>query len=312
MISNLHNSYDCISLQSAINYFRTNITKMKLFGIILSFLFLSNFAFSVGLDQDGPINQKDAKGKQGKWIYFGKDRPELGIPATGKVEEGKFVDDRKEGVWIKYHNDGVTPKLKGNFENGRPKGPYTKYHQNGKIKEIGTFERNTQLDSLVRYHDNGKVEYEAVYNSTGKEQGKVKYYYSNGQVEYEYTANNGNPTGKAIRYYENGDIKEITYYDESGNPTKTENREPVRPLKESKDINTNEKAPSPGANPDTKGQPFKPNGYNKIYVNGEITQDGIFKDGRLWDGKIYVYDRDNILLKVKVYKDGLHHSDGQL
>ncbi len=29
-------------------------------------------------------------------------------------------------------------------------------------------------------------------------------------------------------------------------------------------------------------------------------------------GKVYVYDRDGILLKVKVYKNGVYHSDGQL
>jgi antitoxin component YwqK of YwqJK toxin-antitoxin module len=46
--------------------------------------------------------------------------------------------------------------------------------------------------------------------------------------------------------------------------------------------------------------------------NDEIWQDGNFKNGLLWDGKVYEYDRDGILLKVKVYKNGLYHSDGQL
>jgi ribosomal protein S1 len=40
--------------------------------------------------------------------------------------------------------------------------------------------------------------------------------------------------------------------------------------------------------------------------------DGIFKNGNLWEGKVYEYDKDGILLKVKVFKEGVYHSDGQL
>jgi hypothetical protein len=43
-----------------------------------------------------------------------------------------------------------------------------------------------------------------------------------------------------------------------------------------------------------------------------LFQDGEFKDGRLYNGKMYVYDEDGILLKVKIYKEGVYHSDGQL
>ena len=265
--------------------------------------------------QDDKVNQKDTQGrKQGKWIYLGKDRPDEGYPANGKIEEGPYVDDRKEGTWIKYHNDGVTPKLKGEFHNNRPDGEYVKLYPNGKVKEAGTFSRNLYKDSLKRYHENGVIEYEAKYNETGKEQGKVKYYYPNGQVEFEYESSNGTPTGKAVRYYENGDIKEVLFYDESGSVAKREEREMVSPAVKVNDPSASkESAPKVAANPKTKGLKFQPNGYNKIYnTNDEIWQDGIFKNGQLWDGKVYEYDRDGILLKVKVYKNGVYHSDGQL
>jgi len=156
------------------------------------------------------VNKTDKEGKkQGKWIYFGKDRPDAGYPDNGKIEEGTFQDDRKEGYWTKYYNDGKTPKLKGEYENNRPKGNYVKYFENGKIKEQGTFIRDKYLDTLRRFHENGVLEYEAKYNEAGKEEGAVSYYYANGQVEFEYISKDGKPTGKAIRYYENGDIKEI-------------------------------------------------------------------------------------------------------
>jgi antitoxin component YwqK of YwqJK toxin-antitoxin module len=304
-----------LSLECATKLINVNMWKSKQLVLLICFLTFGiiGWSYNGNNDQDG-INQKNEKGKQGKWIYYGKDRPEAGIPAEGKVEEGKYVDDRKEGIWIKYHNDGVTPKLKGEYENNRPKGNYTKYHQNGKIKEIGNFEKNQYHDSLKRFHENGQLEYEADYNEGGKEQGKVKYYYPNGQLEFEYTSSNGTPTGKAVRYYENGDVKEIIEYAADGSVSKSTEKEMVNdPVKVKDPGQSNEPAPAIGSSPKTKGVKWQPNGYNKVYnEDDEIWQDGVFKNGKLWDGKVYVYDRDGILLKVKVYKSGVYHSDGQL
>jgi antitoxin component YwqK of YwqJK toxin-antitoxin module len=284
-------------------------------------LFLSLVFFGVFMaplahaeyNQDDKINQKDAQGKkQGKWVYFGKDRPAEGYPADGKVEEGVYKDDRKEGTWVKYHNDGVTPKLKGEYVNNRPQGAYVKIYPNGKPREVGTFVRNLYQDSLKRYHENGKLEYEANYNTQGNEQGTVKFYYPNGQLEFEYTANDGKPTGKAVRYYENGDIKEVIFYGTDGSVEKSEPREMVSPAVKVENLGSKETAPKV-TSPRTKGAKFLPNGYNKVYnANDEIWQDGTFKNGLLWEGKVYEYDRDGILLKVKVFKNGVYHSDGQL
>lgn len=288
---------------------------LKQFYILFLFFAISftSFAFA-SQNQDDKINKKDAQGKkQGRWIYYGKDRPEEGYPSTGKIEEGPYVDDRKEGMWIKYHNDGVTPRLKGEYVNNRPQGQYVKIYPNGKVKERGTFERNQYQDSLVRYHENGVKEYEANYNADGKEQGSVKYYYANGQLEFEYTANNGKPAGKAVRYYENGDVKEIIYYGADGSVEKSEQKEMVHPQVKVVEPNKSKEAAPKISNPLTKGVKFQPNGYNKVYNdNDEIWQDGTFKNGQLWEGKVYEYDKDGILLKVKIFKNGVYHSDGQL
>lgn len=267
-----------------------------------------------GNDQGGDINQKDEEGKkQGKWIYFGKDRPEAGYPADGKIEEGPYIDDRKEGTWIKYHNDGSTPKIKGEYKNNRPSGHYTKFWPDGKVREVGTFDRNKYSDSLKRFHENGQLEYEAFYNPEGKEEGKVTFYYPNGQEEFVYESRDGIPTGKAIRYYENGDIKEVIIYGSDGTPEKTEQFEMVNPEVKVNDPSISKEQAPQVREPRTKGAVFKPNGYNKVFnENDEIWQDGEFRNGRLWDGKVYEYDSDGILLKVKVFKNGVYHSDGQL
>jgi len=262
---------------------------------------------------DKKTNQRDKNGKQGHWIYYGKDRPEAGYPENGKIEEGPYKDDRKEGIWIKYHNDGVTPRLKGTYVNNRPQGAYEKLHPNGKVKEKGSFERNAYKDSLKRYHENGVLEFEAKFNNEGREQGTVKFYYPNGQVEFEYKASDGKPVGKATRYYENGDVKEVIVYGEDGKMVSSEQKEMVRPdVKVVDPSASKEKAPTV-ARPRTKGAKFAPNGYNKVYnSNDEIYQDGEFRNGQLWDGKVYEYDSDGILLRVRVFKNGVYHSDGQL
>src|SRR3989338_1645759 len=281
-----------LSLKCATKLINVNMWKSKQLVLLVCFLTFGivGWSYNGNNDQDG-LNKSDAK-----------------------VKEGKYVDDRKEGIWIKYHNDGVTPKLKGEYENNRPKGNYTKYHQNGKVKEVGNFEKNQYHDSLKRFHENGQLEYEADYNEGGKEQGKVKYYYPNGQLEFENTSSNGTPTGKAVRYYENGDVKEIIEYAADGSVSKSTEKEMVnQPVTVRDPGASNERAPAIGSSPKTKGVKWQPNGYNKVYnEDDEIWQDGVFKEGKLWDGKVYVYDRDGILLKVKVYKSGVYHSDGQL
>lgn len=259
-------------------------------------------------------NKKDANGKRtGKWVYTGADKPNSGIAKTGKVEEGVYVNGRKEGIWTKYHKDGKTPKLNGNYVNNRPDGAFTRYYTSGNIKEQGSYSKNGYKGNLVRYYANGTVSYKAVYNNEGKETGKVQYFHENGKVALEYTMKNGVLSGKVNRYNKQGNLVESFDVSSTGsvlnvktfsNSTNTTNQ------------NTANGAviyPPKIANPRTKGLKFITNGYNKVYnSNDEIWMEGDFKNGQLWDGKVYDYDSDGILQKVRIFKSGRYHSDGQL
>jgi len=287
--------------------------KTLLFFVFVGFMCAPNLLMA-NYDQGGDINQRSADGKkQGLWVYFGKDRPELGFPADGKIEEGPYKDDRKEGMWTRYHNDGVTPRLIGEYHNNRPDGEYKKIYPDGTTKEVGVFNRNKYAGTLERYHPNGQLKYKSDYNDEGREEGTVKYLYVNGQEEFVYESRDGVPTGKATRYYENGDIKEVITFGADGKVITSEPLDMVNPEVTVVDPGASkEKAPKI-VQPRTKGAPFKPNAYNKVYnMADEIWQDGDFRNGELWDGKVYEYDSDGILLKVKVFKEGVYHSDGQL
>ncbi len=270
---------------------------------LLTFIFIISVFGTLLRAQN--INQKDAQGKRtGKWIIYQKGTKII-------YEEGTFISGRKEGTWKRYYPDGKTVEIEAAYKNNRPTGGYTKYYKNGIIQEKGSLVLNQYKDSLSRYYPNGTLEYSGNFNQTGKEQGKIRYFYDNGNLEYEYEAFNGAPTGKATRYFENGKIKEEISYSTNGSISSSVKTESGT-TSISAPSKTAIKAPSLGT-PRTRGKTFLPNGYNKCYTpNDEIWQDGQFKNGQLWEGKVYEYDKDGILIKVKIYKAGFYHSDGQL
>lgn len=262
-------------------------------------------------DQD--INKKDDQGrKQGKWISYGKDEPDKGYPDSGKISEGPFLDDRKNGVWVLYYNDGMTPKTKGTYVNNRPNGSFIKFFPNGKVREVGTFDKRFYVDSLKRYNEDGILVYEGKHNQTGGESGTIKYYYDNGKPEFVYNADNGVPKGDAIRYWPNGDIKEKIVYSEDGKIQETTGEiAPVKPMVKV-NVSSNKEVKLPPKLINTPSD-FQPDGYNKIFnKNKDLWMDGYFKEGILWDGRLYIYDNDGLLEKVEIYKVGKYHSDGQL
>lgn len=303
------------------------------------------------------INCGPSEIKQGKWIYYGKDRPELGYPSDGKIEEGNYVNNKKEGLWIKYHNDGVTPKLKGEYKNNRPNGKYTKFYRNGVVMETGIFSRGRYIDTLQRYHDNGKIRYFGVHDEYGNSVVDSFFYYQSNwcmdhiDVFWDVTdsvecitfakdtcnalvstvkspfhiprhsyhhldkeiiyGSKGDPISpiatKSRKFYRNSELQYITYRIDSSAVSGKQfalfelNTDPT-------------KLTNPVLHPcSIKSGIFKPNGAMRLYnEHDEMFVVAEFKEYQLWDGKVYIYDDDGVLLKVKVYKKGKYHSDGQL
>ena len=258
-------------------------------------------------------NKRNADGeRQGKWIFTGKDYPHKNLPKTQKVEEGYYVNGRKEGTWIKYFADG-TVQLKGTYNNNRPEGPYTRYYPNGKIAEQGEFKANGYKGLLLRYHDNGQLAYRANFNNQGQESGKVSYYHPNGKLALSYTVKNGEVQGQVTRYNTNGQLQSSFNVASDGDIGAIQKANNQTAVVASKPVVTPNIYPPRLTNPKTKGLRFVANGYNKVYNdNDEIWMDGEFKNGQLFDGKVYDYDQDGILQKVRIYKLGKYHSDGQL
>lgn len=263
---------------------------MKSFCIILSGFLIVHAQISFG---------QTASNKSSKPVYtvfYGRDFPDLEYPEDAKVEEGNLIDERKEGYWTRYYEDGLNVKLKGEYENNRPNGKYWKYYHNGTLRETGTFTTLGFKDSLKRYWENGKLEYEAVYNQEGKEQGPVKYYYKSGQLEYSYDAVDGKPTNQK-RYNEDGTILDL----------KAEREVTI--------VETevfSKKITAPNLIDSETSASFQANDYNKIMRQDLVYQEGIFKNGQLFDGKCYIYNENKQIIKIEIYKEGFLHSYGQI
>ncbi len=264
------------------------------------------------------INKVDESNfKQGHWIYFGNmiNLPEY--KPEQKVEEGKYQDNRKDGIWVKYFpNEKVQSEI--TFSNNRPNGEYKIYYNNGQLQEQGMWKNNRNTGAFKRYHENGQPQQEFVFNETGKRDGTQKYFHENGQLMIIGDIKEGKETGEFKEFFSNGDLKSVKVFDEAGvlNTEKSKEFEPVKP--EVKIIETKPDVPEKVTSVVTKDEKvneavsvFNGEGNNTLYnKNKQVSQKGFFKGGRLKDGEKYIYDKDGILTTIEKYKNFKYIGDG--
>lgn len=259
------------------------------------------------------INQTDANGwKQGHWVITASMKATPGFKPEQPVEEGDYKDNKKVGLWKTYYSNGNT-KSEVEYKNNRPSGKYVTYYDNGKVEEEGNWKNNANTGQFKRYHPNGQIAQEKTFNEAGKTSGKVIYWYPNGKKELEFSANNGVEDGEMTRFYPNGDIKEKkTFAGGKVNPGTEKEFKMVNPpvRLEEEPVKTAVTDPNLKANEaDVKVK----DGYNKLYDNEKrLVQDGEFKGGKLFNGKWYKYDKNGLLLKIEMYKNGKYVGDGQI
>ena len=269
---------------------------------------VSNKAYCLFNDTINKLDPANGR-KTGYWIITGSISKEKGFGVNDKVEEGNYINSRKTGKWIKYWPNGAV-RSTVNYKYGRTFGAYATYFQNGKIEEKGTMMSGLLTGSYELYWPNGKLRQSKKFNKSGKTEGKVDYYYANGNKEISFVTKNGQETGNAVWYYENGDKKkEVSFVD--GKSTSIKKFQPTRPIVEYED-------PSIEKGPNIKGdfnnaQKQLTNGYGKTYDdNKNLLMDGEFQDGKLYNGRHYIYDEFGLLEKIKVFKNGVFIGNGVL
>lgn len=263
------------------------------------------------------INQVDENGlRQGYWIIKGYMVNDDAFGPNATVEEGNYVNNRKEGLWKKYYPTGIL-RSEITYKNNRPSGAYAIYYSNGQIEEKSNWVRNKNIGEFKRFYPNGEPQQEFFFADNGKRNGVQKYYYENGQLALEVNIRNGKEEGEMRRYYENGKLSETKVMSggelNQGSTRTYRGNAPKEPKVSTKPVVNNKEVP-PAAKSEAKPNDaftFEPDGHNILYnASQQITQVGDFRNGRLWDGKWYRYNKDGILVRIEIYKDGKYIGTG--
>lgn len=282
---------------------------MKQFLLLLVLVCQTAIAQSTNNDT---LNQIDpATGfKQGYWIVYNSIKKLPAYPADAKVEEGRYTDSKKIGIWKMYYPNGNI-KSEITYVENRPKGYAKMYYENGKVQEEGLWENNRWVGEYKAYHENGQLFYDFKYNNSGKREGEQKYYYENGQLMMKGEMKDGKEIGIWEERYENGDLRARKSFNEGTlDPENTEVYAPKAPVPAKKDEPVTNTEPAKVVDK-TKEKvneaqpPFNGNGYAKLFnLNKQISKEGEFLNYRLINGKDYIYNKDGILERIAVYKNG--------
>lgn len=260
-------------------------------------------------------NAVDANGlKQGYWIVLNTVKKLPNYAMEAKVEEGKFADSKKIGIWKMYFPNGNI-KSEITFTNNRPSGYAKMYYENGKVQEEGNWENNRWVGDYKTYYENGQVFYDFKYTGSGKREGEQKYFYENGKTMMVGVMHDGKEAGVWEEYYENGDLRAKKAFNEGSlDVENTEVYAPKQPLPPKKEEASKEPPKFVDKTTEKVNMgPFTGTGYAKLFIaGGRVSKDGEFKNYRLIDGKDYVYNTDGILEKIAVYKAGKYVGDAPI
>lgn len=249
---------------------------MKRFYCILTLLIICFHAYIFAQNAE---NKVDSRGyKTGYWIHNSPD-------GKVKLEEGNYVDDKKDGVWKAYFPDGKI-KHEITYIKGAAKGYAKMYYADGTLREEGTWNEICWVGDYRYYYPNGQAAYVWKYNRQGKREGEQRYYWENGKPKYR---------GE----WENGKVKtNVEVYDSTG--TMIQNRI-YKDGAFTESLETN----SSFLNSDKTYSTFTGTGWNTMYrLDMQIDQKGYFEEGKLIKGESYEYDDNGKLRQIKVYEKG--------
>jgi len=227
--------------------------------------------------------------KQGMWK----------VSVTNGYEVGRFLNDEKDGVWLTYNSKGnLLSEM--TFAAGELRGDYKTYFANGQIQEMGQWVNKKNKGEFFRYYENGNIHQHFLFNAEGKRSGMQFTYFENGQLAIEVSVENGLEQGICSRYDKNGALIAETLF-ENGVAKELDGKL----FNETTDAGEGVEVDATLVS--NEATPFSPNSANVLYdANGNVAVSGIFKNGKLFDGKIFHYNESGKLDHVEVYKRGKH------
>ncbi len=261
---------------------------MKKIFILLFCLLNLSLKSQISGDKTDTVNLLDINNKRhAYWVIRDKNN-------RYKLEEGRYISGKKEGIWKKYYSNGQIMSEVTYLKNF-PVGTAKVYYSNGNICEIGNWNKNKWINNYQFFHENGKIAFDWKYSETGKRQGIQRYYHENGNLQIEGEWTNGQKNGYIKQFDKNGELIYQANY-ANGKVNKKSIKKYKQKLKVTdtivKQIDTN--------------MLFDGNGYHKLYnIKQKIEREGFFEKGKLLEGKRFFYDSNDELIKTEVYSNGV-------
>ena len=131
--------------------------------------------------------------KQGEWkLYFPYNNDSI------LSEEGRFINDLEDGLWIKYHDNGQVRELV-QYKEGELSGVRISINKKGKLNDQEFFLDGKYHGLQLYFHETSKKKLEVNYRH-GIKEGNSTSYYKNGRMqEHVYYVNNKKT--RFLRYF---------------------------------------------------------------------------------------------------------------
>ena len=203
---------------------------------------------------------------------------------------------KKQGVWKKYEQGKL--QYEGQFKDDVPYGTFKYYYDNGKLKSVTEFVQGVHKVKTVIYYENGKKASEGAYIDQQKD-GLWRYFSNKDTLVKEENYSEGKRTGLWRTYSSSGELLEECNYlnDKRNGLYKTYYLNGNVSLEENYlNGKTNGRSTSYYPNKSVAVSGDYHNGWrdgewNSYDVNGKIRSTVVYKDQRLQNTYIYMYQK---------------------
>ena len=159
------------------------------------------------LQMQGYYKDSACKIKHGEFSYYYYNR---------QLEmKGSYVNGKKSGVWISFHENGMMEDSIFYNEHGSVMGTSLGWHANGVMSDSTVINPDGSGVS-VSWWENANPSSAGRYGPGHKQQGKWQYFYSNGKLASLETYNNGTLVDKLYYDEQGAQLSDTTNHDREG------------------------------------------------------------------------------------------------
>lgn len=152
------------------------------------------------------LNMIDASGyRQGYWKVTAEMAKQEGfLVPMSIVTEGRYIDDKREGVWVEYY-PSRTKKAERSFKNDKLNGVTKLFYETGNVMSETTYLNGLPEGISKSYYPDLKLWTEYIWTN-GRLNGEAKTYYPNGKLCETGTWVHNWWSGEYKLYYDNGNL----------------------------------------------------------------------------------------------------------